>query len=451
LGIPYARSVRFAAPEPVSFDADASYDAFGPSAPQPLESPLGEIVPGMRVSRTDEDGCLTLNVWAPEGGDEPWPVLVWFHGGSFVIGGSSQPVYDGALLAAEQNVVVVSANYRIGALGFLDARSAGGVANCGVRDALCALAWVQENIARFGGDPDRIVAFGESAGGGLLLHVLASGRARGLLRGAIVQSGATFSTFDDERAKLTADEVCQQAGVAAVDGLRALPVEAIVDAQAGSMGPLLPLVGFMPFHPMVDGDVLTERPADALAAGAAGDIAVIVGTTADEMRLFTPPATEPPARERIVKRLMRYAGVDEAHAVAVVDHYAHALRTDDLAAAWAAIFSDSEMQVPARAMLDAHAPHGPAFTYLFTWEGPNVGACHGIDIPFTFGNFVDGWDAFVGLDSDGGALSRSMRDAWAAFARSSDPGWPVYAAAMIFGRASHAASAHPLFVRADVL
>src|SRR5690242_7315312 len=151
----------------------------------------------MKVRETDEDGCLTLNVWAPEARDgEPLAVLVWFHGGSFVIGASSQPVYDGSLLADEQQVVVVSANYRLGAFGFLDARPFGGVANCGVRDAICALEWVRDNIATFGGDPSRVVAFGESAGGGLVLHALAAPAARGLLRGAIIQSGATFATLD---------------------------------------------------------------------------------------------------------------------------------------------------------------------------------------------------------------------------------------------------------------
>src|SRR5689334_25312100 len=126
----------------------------------------------MGVSAYDEDACLTVSVWAPDGADA-LPVLVWFHGGSFVIGPSSQPVYDGALLATEQDVVVVTANYRLGALGFLDARPLGGVANAGVLDAICALTWVRDNIASFGGDPARVTAFGESAGAGLLLHVLA--------------------------------------------------------------------------------------------------------------------------------------------------------------------------------------------------------------------------------------------------------------------------------------
>src|SRR5690348_15629362 len=131
LGIPYARARRFGAPEVVAFDPNRDAASFGPAAPQALDSPLGGIVPGMGVTAYDEDACLSLNVWSPAGAHD-LPVLVWFHGGSFVIGTSAQPVYDGTLLAEEQGVVVVSANYRLGALGFLDARPLGGVANCGV-------------------------------------------------------------------------------------------------------------------------------------------------------------------------------------------------------------------------------------------------------------------------------------------------------------------------------
>jgi para-nitrobenzyl esterase len=105
------------------------------------------------------------------------------------------------------------------------------------------------------------------------------------------------------------------------------------------------------------------------------------------------------------------------------------------------------MVFQARAMCDAHARYGPTYSYLFTWEGPDVGACHGVDIPFPFGNFVDGWDAFVGCDDDALALSRRMRDAWAGFARTGDPGWPQHPATMILGRSSHASASHPLFER----
>jgi para-nitrobenzyl esterase len=448
LGIPYALASRFAAPRRVAGAIGADGTQFGPAAPQALDGPLGEIVPGMKVRATDETSCLTVNVWAPaDASPEPRPVLVWFHGGSFVIGASSQPVYDGALLAAEQNVVVVSANYRLGALGFLDARPFGGVANCGLRDAICALEWVRDNIGSFGGDPARVVAFGESAGGGLVLHALASPAARGLLAGAIVQSGATFATLDEKRCALVLETVVGEAGVSDAAGLRGLPIDELVAAQSRAAGPLLQSIGMMPFHPMVDGDILPSPPVEAFAQGAAAGVALVAGTTADEMRLFVDSSTPAPARDKVVRRAARYLDVDEAAAERVVIGYERALGTDDTNEIWCALLGDNEMQVPCRAVLEAHAPHGPTYTYCFTWEGPQVRSCHGIDIPFAFGNFVDGWDAFVGLDDDGRALSGAMRAAWGAFARTGDPGWPAYPAARIFGREVHDVAEHPLFAR----
>lgn len=447
LGIPYATATRFAAPQPIAFDA-ASVDGsqFGPAAPQALDGPLGDIVPGMKVRATDEGECLTLNVWAPAS-DTPLPVLVWFHGGSFVIGASSQPVYDGTLLASEQQVVLVSVNYRLGAFGFLDARSFGGVANCGLRDAICALEWVRDHIGDFGGDPGRVVAFGESAGGGLVLHALASPAARGLVAGAIVQSGATFATLDDKRAAIVIEALTEAAGVATAAALRDLSADALVAAQSAAMMPLLQAVGMMPFHPMIDDDLLPSAPAEAFAQGAGAGVALVAGTTADEMRLFVNPAAAQVPRDRLVGRAARYLALDETTAATVVERYADALGTDDTNEIWRALLGDNEMQAPCRAVLRAHAAHGPTYTYCFTWGGPDVGACHGIDIPFAFGNFVDGWDAFVGLDDDGRALSASMRAAWANFARTGDPGWPSFPSARIYGRIVHDAVQHPLFAR----
>jgi para-nitrobenzyl esterase len=432
LGIPYAHAARFAAPDLLAFDADAGGATFGPSAPQESESPLGRMVPGMGVGETDEDACLTLNVWTPDT-PGPHPVLVWFHGGSFVIGGSGQAIYDGALLADEQSVVVVTANYRLGAFGFLDARNIGGVANCGVRDAIAALQWVHDNIAQFGGDRERVVTFGESGGGGLILHALASPAIEGLLAGAIVQSGATFATLDEQRAGVVFDALVAEAGTG---DLRALSADDLVAAQSRAMSSLLGTIGMMPFHPVVDGELIMQPP----PAGLAVDVPLVVGTTADEMALFVDGADI--ERERLEKRVARYLRVDDG--AAVVDAYARELGTESTGAIWRAIFGDNEMQVPCRAMCEAHKP---VWTYCFTWEGPNIGACHGIDIPFPFGNFVDGWDTFVGLNDDGRALSRAMREAWAAFARTGDPGWPQYPAARIFGREQVTAPAHPLFVR----
>ena len=154
------------------------------------------------------------------------------------------------------------------------------------------------------------------------------------------------------------------------------------------------------------------------------------------MRLFVDTSGPPPERERVVKRVARYLGVEPERAATIVDGYETALHTTDTHEIWATLFSDVEMELPAAAMRDAHRAHGPVYSYRFGWRARNaaLGACHGIDIPFTFGNFVDGWDEFVGADGGAHALSHAVRDAWAEFARHGRPGWPEAPATMCFER-----------------
>jgi para-nitrobenzyl esterase len=437
-GIPYARASRFNAPTRVtSWDGTQLATAFGPAAPQPVGGPLDGLVPGSFRGPTDEATCLSLNVYADaRARSEKRPVLVWFPGGAFTTGAASQPVYDGRRFCLEENVVLVTCNYRLGALGFLDARPAGGTANCGLRDAIAALEWVRDNIGAFGGDPGRVTIFGESAGGGMVLHLCASPLAAGLFGAAIVQSGATFNTLDESRATSVRDALLGELGVADPAALRDIPVDELLRAQADAALALIPTIGMMPFHPMVDDDVLPAAPVDALARGSFAGHPLVVGTTTDEMRLFVDTSGPAPARERLVKRVGRYLGVEPARAAAIVDGYEDALHTSDTHEIWTTLFSDVEMQVPAAAVRDAHFTHGPAYSYLFGWRArnPALGACHGIDIPFTFGNFVDGWDDFVGADRGADAVSHSMRRAWADLARHGDPGWPELPATMYFER-----------------
>ena len=443
LGIPYARAARFARPAPVAWDGDRSrVGTFGPAAPQ---APGDDRVPGARVDVTDEEGCLSLNVWAPAGA-RSLPVLVWFHGGSFVLGSSSQPCYDGARLAQEQSVVVVSANYRLGALGFLDTRTIGGdVANLGVHDALEALQWVQGNIAALGGNPERVTIFGESAGGGVATHLLASEAARGRFAGAIVQSGVTDRTLDADRAALVARALCDAAGADDLDALRALPVDAMIAAQTSVLPALLKPVGMMPFHPSIDDELLDAPPAVALARGAAAGVRLLAGTTSEEMNLFLDPRAPAIDPDRLVARVGKYVGVSPAVARDVVARYEAEVGPDSV---WPALFSDVEMQVPLRRVLEAHAPHSPTYAYLFTWQAPKLGAVHAVDIPFTFDTFdVDGWGEFVGSDDEARAVGRALRTAWAAFARRDDPGWSQYPVTHVFGRESYDAPRHPLFFR----
>jgi para-nitrobenzyl esterase len=436
-GVSYATAARFEPPTRVtSWTGTRDAASFGPAAPQPVGGPLDGLVPGSFHGSTDEHSCLTLNVWAPVDGPRARPVLVWFPGGAFTIGAASQPAYDGARFCAEQDVVLVTCNYRLGALGFLDTRDVGGVANCGLRDAIAALEWVRDNIEAFGGDPERVTVFGESAGGGMVLHLCASARARGLFGGAIVQSGATFNTLDASRAALVRDALLTELSLTDAKLLADVPVDVFIAAQSACAVALLPSVGMMPFHPMVDGDVLTDEPAVALAAGSAAGIPMVIGTTTDEMRLFVDLSGPPPERAKLVRRVARYTGVDETRGAEIVATYETELPGADANDVWAALFTDVEMQQPAAAMRDAQRAHGPVYSYLFGWAATNplLGACHGIDIPFTFGNFGDGWSEFVGADDAARRLSSAIRNAWAAFARGGDPGWPQAPATMRFDR-----------------
>jgi len=437
-GVQYANASRFQAPLSVtSWTGTRDATTFSPAAPQPIGGPLDGLVPGGFNGPTDEHACLTLNVWTPDANSStPKPVLVWFPGGAFTTGAASQPVYDGARFCAEQDAVIVTCNYRLGALGFLDMRAAGGVANCGLRDAIAALEWVRDNIAAFGGDPAQVAIFGESAGGGIVLHIAATPSARFLYRGAIVQSGATFNTLDRARATLVLEALLSELGLDDAKQLLDVPVHELLRAQATAQGTLLPTVGMMPFHPTVDDDLLPWPPAEALAAGSAAERPLVIGTTTDEMRLFLDVSGEPPARDRLLTRVTRTLGVDQTRADAIVTTYEAALATTDTNEIWAALFSDIQMQVPADAMRTAHGAQGPTYSYLFSWPAvnPHLGACHGIDIPFTFGNFVNGWGEFVGVDDAARSVGRAMRDAWTSVARDGYPGWPAAPITKVFGR-----------------
>ena len=249
---------------------------------------------------------------------EPLPVLVWFHGGAFVLGASSQASHAGDRLAAEQDVIVVSANYRLGALGFLDTRAIGGdVANLGLHDAIAALEWVRDNIAAFGGDPTRVTMFGLSAGGGVGLHLLASPAAAGLFGGVIVQSGITDRTLDAPRAALVATTLCEAAGVADLEGLRRLDVDELLAAQGAALVALMKPVGVLPFHPCVDGELVLGPPAAMLGDGAAAGIRLLAGSAAQELNsnFGMRMALEP---DRLLAQVGRYLQVSSENAASVI-------------------------------------------------------------------------------------------------------------------------------------
>jgi len=431
-GIPYAEApMRFRPPVPVTpWQGERDALAFGPSSPQPVGGPFSGLVPGMAVGAQSED-CLTLNVWTPHGASG-LPVMVWLHGGAFTIGGTSLPVYDGRLLATEQQVVVVSVSYRLGALGFLSGLD-GVTPNCGLLDQLLALEWVRDNVAAFGGDASNVTVFGESAGAGSVIHLLSSPRAEGLVHKAIAQSPGAGQTLSEDLAATVS--------AALVDALggrhpRDVPVEELLAAQQQVADQLVMVVGAMPFHPCVDGTTVPRAP---LEEGALLAVPLLAGTTAEEMRLFADPVFEAFDHDTLVA-VMEPLLSAEAHrplGSAAVDAAVSAYEEEHpgMRDVFAALATDQVMRLPLEDLLDRHT--GPAYAYTFTWRATgaprDVGACHGADIPFTFGTFdVDGWGDWVGDVDEAEGLSRAMREAWATFARTGTPAakglptWPAY-------------------------
>ena len=443
LGIPYAeppighrRFRRTVSSAPWDGVRDAT--SFGPSAMQVLEGPFAVGLPGLSVSEVDEAECLTVNVWRPAApSNEPRPVLVWVHGGAYSVGGSSEATYDGARLAAEQDVVVASFNYRLGAFGFADLRSLHGGehtdTNVGLSDALLALEWIKANAAAFGGDAGRLTAFGESAGGGVIIHLLSSRSAPPFTQAVAMSPGVDMTLTPDLAAGVTAALV-EAAGVDGIAGLRALDASALVDAQGRAAMALLFEVGSMPFHPVIDGDLIDATPSTALGGGRGAGIPLMVSSTADELRLFPDPraaALDDAALTSWTRAELRHrmaADPGDEVAARLLAHYRDTAPAHRRGSAhvWVALLTDGRMRLPVDRLAELHtAAGGRTFQHLWAWQ-PRVehdpGAFHAIDLPFAFDALdLHGWDTYLGVDDAARTAGRAFRDALGSFARTGTP------------------------------
>ena len=407
-GVPYARAARFGLPEPCEWTDEL--DATQPGAAPPQTVGDLDLVPGMAPDRQSEE-CLTAEIFTPAL-DGAAPVLVWVPGGSYRIGGAGLGTYNGTALTRD-GVVVIGLNYRLGALGWLGLD--GVPTNLGLRDLRAALDWVRAVAPSFGGDPERIVVMGESAGSGMLAHALAAGDLP--VTGAILQSGAPAGTLDTDAVAWVAEQFLDAAGAPDVDALRNLPVDALLVAQEATVAAALPKVGMMPFHPWIDGDLLTG-PAHTSAFPA---IPLVVGTTAHEMELFRDQVPQLPE-----EHALGFLGM-KALTLGITDP--DAVRAAFLAGGGDLVESvaDLELHVPNEMLARAHEARGnPVFRYRFTWEAPVKRACHALDLPFTFGTLdVSTWREFAGATGANAtaadSLSARMRAAWAAFAATGAP------------------------------
>jgi len=457
-GVPYARpptgALRFRAPEPpVPWSGVRPALTPGPTAPQVLGL--------MRDLVAQDEDCLQLNVWSPKlTGSRP--VLVFIHGGAFTSGACTHPMYDGGALARRGDVVVVSFNYRLGALGFADLSALGDErfgadSNVGLRDQLAALRWVQAHIADFGGDPGQVTVFGQSAGAMSVAALLTSPASEGLFTRAIAQSGAGHHALARSQAAGVAERLLDALGIGPHElaRLRELPAAAIAAAQAACITtrthigvPEKPLHnGAMGLMPVIDGDLLPELPALAAARGAGSDVPLLLGSTRDEQRFWI-FMSDPNKRSLDDDALLRVLDARVPGRAREVCAAYRALLARPGLLPWhlfSAIETDRVFAVPAQRLSEARvrAPAAvPAGTYLyhFDWRGPlfegELGACHTMDVPFVLGTVDEGFGrVFTGGGAAARALADRMMDAWIAFARSGDPSceklgaWPRFSAA----------------------
>jgi len=439
-GIPYAAppfgANRLRPPQPVApWSGMRDALSYGPKAPQPSYPPeVSVILPELAIPGED---CLTLNIWSPDLGSARQPVMVWIPGSAFQYGTAATPWYDGSHFARD-GIVCVTINYRVGVDGFLYLGD--GIANLGLLDQVAALKWVQENIAAFGGDPQNVTIFGESAGAMSVGTLLSMPRTQGLFHRAIAQSGAAHQVIEAATAKRVGEILAEKLGVEATrEAIAAVPLDRLLAVQAALSADLAVhpdpeywgaevVVSMMPWQPVVDGDVIPVRPIDRIVAGAGADIDVMVGTNTDDWKLFLVAvgAIDYVTDEALVGAMAAYGLPVEATLAAYRAAHPGASAGDLLAT----VQTDWWCRIPAIRLADAHAK-SPSATYMyeFAWRSPQfdgrLGACHVLEIAFVFDTLGNGTGPLWG-NNPPQQLANTMHAAWVAFATSGDPGWPKY-------------------------
>lgn len=449
-GIPFAKppvgELRFRAPQPPE-----KWDGVRPAtrsgtvsmqSPSPLDAMFAQEPEPM-----DED-CLYLNIVTPAVDDARRPVLVWIHGGGFIMGSGSSPMYDGVSFARRGDVVFVSINYRLGELGFLylgeadEAYRTSG--NNGILDQVAALEWVRDNIASFGGDPGNVTIFGESAGGMSVGTLLAVPAAKGLFHRAIAQSGAARNVLPSKVAAEVADDFMSRVQARTVGELVEVPAEKLLEARGQLLieamsnvdgvvdgdGPLLGL----PFQPVVDGAVVPDSVLEVIRDGEGARVPLLVGTTRDEWKLFGLMDFGDLDAEKLERRADAVVG----DGATFVETYAASNPGAGPKEIFGELATDYAFRIPAIRMAEAQGQVEPGvWMYLFDWKsralGGLLGACHGMELPFVFHN-VDQpqMEAFLGAGPAPSELADQVQDAWIAFARTGDPNhpglpeWPAY-------------------------
>ncbi len=430
--------------DPVEGEVDATQ--FGTVAPQQVNPAMS-----LGAEAIQNEDCLFLNVWRPASPSSTRrPVMVWLHGGAYTFGSSSQPLYDGASIVANGDVILVSLNYRIGALGFLDLSSfstpeSAFDGNLALKDILLALRWVKTNIASFGGDPDRVTVFGESAGGGLVTTLLATPSAEGLFHRAIAESSPATSVYGSTRAREVAERFLSETGVDASDiaAVRNLPVDEVVRATMAVFAAVPhDAPGTLAFAPVVDGDLVPEAPVTVLKSGRGLPVPLMIGTNRDEASLFKymkSPLMPIAAAdiERMFADMKRDSpDVDLPSREAVLASY-EGVRHRMLGLG---IARDIAFRLPTVWIAEGHGTVAPVWLYRFDHSTRSldligIGATHGAELAYVWGNLPTGSKDptfWLGGRRTAERISARTQARWTAFAHGEDPDaadaepWPAY-------------------------
>ena len=435
LGVPFAAppfgANRLRPPAAVpAWDGVRPATEFGPTVPK--TDYVAMYVPLFPEVTIAGEECLNLNVWAPADGGGGLPVLVWIHGGAFTNGSNSVPEYDGSAFA-RNGIVTVAVNYRLAAEGFL--YTGEDPANLGLLDQVAALEWVRDNIAAFGGDPQRVTVAGESAGAWSVNTLLAMPRAAGLFRQAISQSGGAHHWLQPEQGLLVARELAAALGVpptrAGFAGLapdrialacRDLITEVQTTPDPAKWGDLA--LTQQPYAPTVDGEVLPRPTLEAIAAGDGADVPLLIGTTAEEARLILVAAG---VIDLIDDDALAQAAAGyglPAEAIATYRANRPQAGPGDILSA---IVSDWYFRIPSIRVAEARARHtGDTWMYRFDWASPVLGSGHGVDIPFAFDTLASpGLEPRLGADPPQ-AVADTTHRIWVDFVTKGEPGWAAY-------------------------
>lgn len=418
-GIRFARAARFEAPVREPFAGVPSHEGVaGPMAPQVpgmLEQMLGAAEMAM-----DED-CLFLNVFKPSDADagSALPVLVWIHGGAYLNGSGSGPWYEGSQLA-RRGAVVVTVNYRLGALGFL------GADNWGTLDQICALEWVRDNIGVFGGDANNVTIFGESAGGSAVLSLMAAPAASGLFHRVVAQSPSIRQLRTVDVARDWEQTFLDKAGVSAREDLRSLSVDQILAVQSEVIR--MQSRNYDMFSPAAGGSGLAD---DILKVAATNPVPLVIGTTRDESRLFTmfDPQFANCDAEQWNGFLANYFEDRTDDARSVFESHREGCSPAQLVAA---VQTEHSFRQPAISLAEQRALAGsPTWMYWFTWAstafGGLLGSCHALDIPFAFDNLdAPGIDTLLGDHAGKQGIATRFADEITEFAAKGHAAWPSY-------------------------